>query len=273
MKQFSKHLCFMLTLMLLLTACASALAYTGNHLEAPKAEGVVIDGDLSEWDLTRSIRIDSEGQIIDQIEHWDGAADCSMELYSMWDEENLYVAMKIFDDTPLVYREGFPLDELDAIILFLSTDPGADPDRTEYAATDWRIVQSADKYKDDYDFFNYIDRDMIADPQGWETQGEYGDELVFEDYEGAIASVEGGIVWESRIPLAELSNDQIPQLVPEAGASIGFDCSILDVDLPCPGIHSLRMQCSANLEGRDRSPEAYPVDTNPSLWGTLTFVD
>lgn len=107
---------------------------------------MVIDGDLSERDTSRSLKIDSENQIIDQIEHWDGAEDCSMEIYAMWDEENLYVAMKILDDTPLVYREGFPLDELDAIILFLSTNPDADPDRTEYEATDWRIVQSADQY-------------------------------------------------------------------------------------------------------------------------------
>lgn len=273
MKAILKHLSLVTALLMVLTMGTSALAYTGKNLEAPRAGEVVIDGDLSEWDQTRCIRIDSEGQIIDQIEHWDGAADCSMELYAMWDEENLYIAMKIFDDTPLVYREGFPLDELDAIILFLSTDPAADPERTEYTATDWRIVQSADKYKNDFDFFSYIDRDMIADSMGWETQGEYGDELVFEDFEGAIATMDGGIIWESRIPLAELSNDRIAPLTPAVGAVIGFDCSILDVDLPCPGIHSLRMQCSAELEGRDRSPEAYPVDTNPSLWGTLTFVE
>ena len=258
---------------MLMVMSSSALAYTGPNLEAPRAGDVVIDGDLSEWDTAKHLRIDHEGQIIDQIEHWDGEADCAMELYAMWDEENLYIAMKIFDDTPLVYREGFPLDELDAIILFLSTDPEADPERTAYTATDWRIVQSADKYKDEFDFFNYIDRDMIADPMGWETQGEYGDEMVFEDYEGAIADMEGGIIWESRISLAELSNENIPALVPAAGVTVGFDCSILDVDLPCPGIHSLRMQCSAELEGRDRSPESYNVDENPSLWGTMTFVD
>ena len=50
--------------------------------------------------------------------------------------------------------------------------------------------------------------------------------------------------------------------------TVGFDFSILDVDLPCPGIHSLRMQSSANLDGRDRTPEVYDVDNNPSLWGT-----
>ena len=64
-----------------------------------------------------------------------------------------------------------------------------------------------------------------------------------------------------------------PQLVPEAGKTIGFDISILDVDLPCPGIHSLRMQYSSELDGRDRKPEMHAVDTNPSLWATLTFVD
>ena len=152
-----------MALALALGLSTSALAYTDKNLEAPKAKDVVIDGDLSEWDTTKALRIDSENQIIDQIEHWDGEADCSMEVYVMWDEENLYIAMKILDDTPLVYREGFPLDELDAVIFFLSTDPAADPARTEYTATDWRIVQSAYGYKNEYEFFNYIDRDMIAD--------------------------------------------------------------------------------------------------------------
>ena len=268
-----KLISLILTMALVLGLSASALAYSDRNLEAPKAKDVVIDGDLGEWDTARCLKINAESQIIDQIEHWDGEEDCSMEVYAMWDEENIYLAMKILDDTPLVYREGFPLDELDAVIFFLSTDPDADPDRTEYTATDWRITQSADEYKNNYDYYNYIDREMIADNKGWETQGEYGDDVVFGDYEAAIVKIDGGIVWESRIPLAELANKEIPQLVPEAGKSIGFDVSILDVDLPCPGIHSLRMQYSAELEGKDRSPAKYAVDTNPSLWATLTFVD
>ncbi len=268
-----KVIALMMALTLLLSLSTSALAYADKNLEAPKAGEVVIDGALDEWDTARMLKIDSQGQIIDQIEHWDGEADCSMEVYAMWDEENLYLAMKILDDTPLVYREGFPLDELDAVIFFLSTDPNADPARTEYAATDWRIVQSAYGYKDEYEFFNYIDRDMIADTKGWDTQGEYGDEVVFDDYEAAIATIEGGIVWESKIPLHNLANENIAQLKPEAGMTIGFDFSVLDVDLPCPGIHSLRMQYSSELDGRDRKPEMHAVDTNPSLWATLTFVD
>ncbi len=261
----------LLVLGMLMGLGVSALAYTDRNLEAPKAAEVVIDGDLSEWDTSKFLRIDSEPQIIDQIEHWDGEEDCAMDLFVMWDEENLYVAAKVYDLDPFVYREGFPLDELDAWILFLSTDPEADPDREEYTVTDWRITQSTDEY----DFFNYVDRDMLEDDGGYGTEGEYGDELVFDDYEAVTVRDKdiGGYILESKIPLHNLSNENIAQLVPEAGMVVGFDFSILDVDLPCPGIHSLRMQSSANLDGKDRKPEMYDADHNPSLWGTLTFVD
>lgn len=252
---------------------STAFAYSDQTLIAPKAKNVVIDGKLDEWDLSRSIKISAESQITDQIEHWDGEADCSAEIYAMWDEENLYLGLSIQDDTPFVYREGFPLDELDAVIFFLSTDPNADPARTAYDATDWRIVTSVEDYYGDW--FNFVDRDMVADNGGYETLGEYGDELVFDDLEAAFSKVESpkGAIYEIKLPLHNLSNEQIAQLVPAAGMTLGFDFSILDVDLPCPGIHSLRMQASANLNGRDRKPEMHNVDTNPSLWGTIALVE
>ena len=279
MKRALKWLCLAVALMLTLGLADSALAYTDKNLEASKAKDVVIDGDLSEWDLSRSMKVVEKAQIIDQIEHWDGEEDCAMEVSVMWDEENLYFAIIISDADPFVYREGFPLDELDAIIFFLSTNPDADPDRQEYEATDWRWVSSVEDYYGDW--FNYVDRDMIADPKGYETAGEYGDELLFEDgdYEAAFqtrTSENGkkiGAIYEIKLPLHYLSGDEIPVLVPAAGMTIGFDFSILDVDLPCPGIHSLRMQYSANLDGADRKPEMWPVDTNPSCWATLTFVE
>ena len=48
-------------------AAPAALAYSDANLEAPRAKNVVIDGDLSEWDTSRCLRIDSEKQIVDQI--------------------------------------------------------------------------------------------------------------------------------------------------------------------------------------------------------------
>ena len=279
MRNALKMLSLALIATMLLGLAVPALAYTDGNLEAPKAKDVVIDGDLSEWDLSRTLKVVEQAQIIDQIEHWDGEEDCAMEVAVMWDEENLYFAVIIIDADPFVYREGFPLDELDAIIFFLSTNPDADPDRQEYEATDWRWVSSVEDYFGDW--FNYVDRDMIADPMGYETVGEYGDELVFEDgdYEAAFSyrtSESGkkiGAIYEIKLPLHYLANDEIPALVPAAGMTIGFDFSILDVDLPCPGIHSLRMQYSAKLDGTDRKPAMWPVDTNPSCWATLTFVE
>ena len=268
-----KLMALMLALALILGLSASAFAYVDKNLEAPKAKDVTIDGDLSEWDLTRSVKIVDKAQIIDQIEHWDGEDDCAMEVCVMWDEENLYFACIMSDKDPFVYREGFPLDELDAFIFFLSTDPSADPDRTEYTASDWRWVSSVEDYYGDW--FNFVDRDMVADNMGYETAGEYGDEMLFEDgdYEAAFQKTAGGAIYEIKLPLHYLANENIPQLVPAAGVTIGFDFSILDVDLPCPGIHSLRMQYSANLDGADRKPAMWPVDENPSCWATLTFVD
>lgn len=266
---------FAFVVALSMTLCAvSAMAYSEKALEAPRAKDITIDGDLSEWDLTRSLTIVDQSQIIDQIEHWDGAEDCSMDVSMMWDEENLYFGITIHDKDPFVYREGFPLDELDAVIFFLSTNPDADPDREAYEATDWRIVTSVEDYYGDW--FNFIDRDMLEDDAGFETMGEYGDELVFEDgdYEAAFQKIPGGATYEIKLPLHYLSNDQLAQLVPAAGMTIGFEFSVLDVDLPCPGIHSLRMELSANLTTTgDRKPAMYNVDENPSLWGTLTFVE
>ena len=39
-------------------AAPAALAYSDANLEAPRAKNVVIDGDLSEWDTRRCLRID-----------------------------------------------------------------------------------------------------------------------------------------------------------------------------------------------------------------------
>lgn len=286
-----KMLTLLAVLILTLSFATSALAYTDSVLEAPKAKDVVIDGDLSEWDLTKSFRCAGQNQIIDQLEHWDGEEDCAMDVSVMWDEEYLYFAVTIQDADPFVYREGFPLDELDAIIFFLSTNPDADPARTEYEATDWRWVCSVEDYYGMW--FNYIDRSMIADNKGFETAGEYGDEILFgEDkadaytetengiaykgngYEAAFTRTDGGAIYEIKLALTHLSNENIPALVPAAGMTVGFDFSILDVDLPCPGIHSLRLQYSADLTVTGgRTPDLHDADNNPSLWAQLTFVD
>ena len=294
--KISKWLVLLTALVMCLCMATTAVAERPG-LEAPRAKDVVIDGDLSEWDMTKTLKVVEQSQITDQLEHWDGEEDCAMEVAVMWDEDNLYFAVIIADADPFVYREGFPLDELDAVVFFLSTNPDADPARTEYEATDWRWTLSVENYYGDW--FNYIDRSMLADDKGYVTIGEYGDSCLFNgdcwdggeceeqvaamyesaearglQYEAAFTETEGGAIYEIKLPLVFLSNENIPELEPAVGQTVGFDFSILDVDLPCPGIHSLRLQYSAELTTTGgRTPDMHDADNNPSLWTTLTFVD
>jgi len=252
---------FIMTLVLTLSLCAGAMA-EGRTINCYKAPAEVeIDGDLSEWNLSSFAEIKTEPQVVRDPGQWKELAekDLSLEIYAMWDAENLYLAAKILDDTPFMYREGFPPDMADSFVLFLSTNPAADPARTAYEATDWRVTLIVD----DYYWNNGIDREMIEDNKGFETLGEYGDEAVLEDYEACIAEIDDGYYFECVIPLANLSNENIPVLVPEVGMSVGVEFGMFDLDFPCPGVATVRMQWSATDT----------VDTDPSQWGTLVFCE
>ncbi len=251
---------FLLALALMMAMSFTALADDRNAT-AYKADGIEIDGDLSDWNLSSPIVVNQKEQIVRDPGQWTGEEDCAFKVYTAWDEENLYIAMEMLDDTPLMYREGFPPDMADTLVIMFSSDPNADPARTEYAATDWRFSQIVDGF--DYGYYNGIDRDMIADNMGFETAGPDGDEECIEDMEGAVTEIDGGYIMEIRIPLAAFSNENLPALVPAAGMTISFEVGMFDLDFPCPGVATVRMQWGGNAD----------VDVNPSLWGTLTFAE
>ena len=254
----TQKLLFVLTLVVAMALCASALAYSDNNVIAHKvATPLTIDGDLSDWDTSSAITVNTVDKVVRDVGQWTDENDCAFDVYVMWDEENLYVAANVADDTPFMYREGFPPDMADSLVLFFSVDPEADPARTAYTATDFRLTQIID----DYDFCNGIDREMIEDNAGFETVGDDGCDQVLEGFECALTETDNGYVYESKIPLANFANDNIPRLVPADGVTIGFEVGMFDLDFPCPGVATVRMQASGSDE----------VDTNPSLWGTLTF--
>ena len=261
MKTLLRAMSILLTLALVLgcTAFAEAAPRAINAYKAPA--DISIDGELTEWNLTSAATINVEEQVVRDPGQWKekGAADLSLDVYVMWDEENLYLAAKILDDTPFMYREGFPPDMADSLVLFLSTDPTADPARTAYTANDWRVTMVID----DYYYNTGIDRDMIEDNKGFDTVGEDGDEQVLDGYEAYICEIDGGYTLELVIPWACMSNENIPAFVPAAGMTVSVDFGMFDLDFPCPGVATVRMQWA----GTDT------VDTDPSQWGTLTFVE
>lgn len=259
-KWMKRVLSLLMSLMVGIGLCTGALAYSDKAVTAYKAAtGIVADGDLGEWNTSSPIVIKQNDQVVRDGGQWTGVEDCSLEAYLMWDADNLYLAAKVLDDTPFMYREGFPPDLADAMVLCFSTNPDADPDRAEYEATDFRLTMVID----DYYFFTGINRDMVADNKSYATKGEDGDEQVLDGYDCVVKEIEGGYIFECAIPWSNFANDQLPALIPEAGMTIGFELSMFDLDFPCPGVATARIALSANAD----------IDTNPSLWGTVTFAE
>lgn len=252
--------CALLTLTLAWAFCAPALAYSGHEIVCHRLKGEFIaDGELTEWSLTSAAVMDDEAQVVRDKGQWTGKDDISASVYMMWDEENLYLAAQVRDDTPFMYREGFPPDLADALVLFLNTDPSADPERSEYLPGDFRLTMVID----DYYFNTGIDRDMLSDNGGFETVGDEGDEQVLEGYECAVKETEGGYVFEAKLPLKNFSSDSIPVLVPVEQMTVGVEFSMFDLDFPCPGVATARIAWSGSAL----------VDENPSVWGTMTFAE
>lgn len=235
-----------------------ALAYGDLQIAAWKApDDITIDAYLGDWNTSFPIVLNHADQLVRDANQWTGPEDLSARVYVMWDLANLYLAAEIQDDTPFMYREGFPPDMADAIVLYFSTDAEADPHRASYDATDFRLTMIID----DYLFNTGLDRDMVGNACGLETRGDGGDEQILDGYEYAVREVNGGYIYEARIPWANFANDQIPVLVPEAGMVIGFDLAMYDLDFPCPGVATVSMVWTGSDEG----------STSPSTWGSLVF--
>jgi len=178
----------------------------------------------------------------------------------MWDEENLYFAADVTEDTPYGAIDMLPLDGEDNIKLFLSTDPTADPARTAYGTNDFMVYLLVDN-----EFWDTaIDRSMVEKDlrQRFVSKGMGGGESSLEGYEAAASTREGGFFFEAKIPWAAFSNSNIPVYTPQAGEQIRFDVAITDISYPCPGTNYVpQMAWSGTID----------INTNPSLWGLMTF--
>ncbi len=252
--------CFLLVLALSLLIPGIIFAEIPEATAYKADTPIVIDGDLSEWTLTSPIVIDDISQVIRDANAWNGPMDSSCTVYVMWDEDNLYLAANVNEDTPFGAIEMLPLDGQDNFKLYISTDPSADPERTEYGVHDFLVFFVVDNQYWDTAF----DRSMVPkeNRERFISKGMDGGESVLAGHERAVKLTATGFIYEAVIPWVNFSNANIPVYTPQTGDQIKFNFAITDISYPCPGTEFVpQLVWTGGLE----------INTNPSLWGTLIF--
>lgn len=259
-----KTIIILVALLTVLLLAVSAVAEESSRpgITAHKADGITIDGDLSDWNLDSPAVIDNESQLIRDGHLWQGPVDCSVKFYLSWDEENLYFAADVTEDTPLGAIEMLPIDGEDNLKLYISTNPASDPARTAYDTNDFLVYFVMDEgYWD-----TAIDRSMVEKElrQRFVSVGMEGGESVLEGFSCAVQMTTTGFTWESVIPWTCFSNKKIEVYTPAAGDVLSCNFAITDISYPCPGTDYVpQLAWTGNIK----------INENPSLWGSVTLAE
>lgn len=250
------------TALLVLIVPALANEDIQPNIVAHKAGGIVIDGKLDDWDLASPAVVEDAEQVIRDAEFWQGPNDCSAKFYLSWDEQNLYIAADVTEDTPLGAIEMLPIDGEDNLKLYLSTNPAADPDRQQYETNDFLVFFVMNEgYWD-----TAVDRSMLPKEalQRYVSKGMDGGESVLDGYTCAVDMTTTGFTWEALIPWAVFSNKHIEVYTPQAGDVLSCNFAITDISYPCPGTEYIPQMAWTG---------DHKINTNPSLWGSVTLVE
>ena len=228
---------------------------------AHKAEsGLVLDGDLSDWDLSSPIAINEVSQAIRDGEFWKGETDISAVAYLMWDEENLYVAVDEKEATPFEVKGLIGHNMEDNIKLYISTNPQADPGRTAYDTNDFLLYLMMDKQN----WYTAFDRNMLErENLGRFTSAGMEENIqVLSGYEPAYVFTDGGYILEIAIPWSNFTSKKIDLYTPAPGDTVKFNLVLTDNDYPFPNTsESVQLAWAGDAS----------IDINPSLWGNVTF--
>ncbi len=265
---FAQRRCLRWLILLVAIASAAAISFMVAGEEGDLArpvttawevlEPVIIDGDLADWNTSSPLVFDSAEQLVRDSGYWKGVEDLSATVYLMWDREALYIAAEVTEDSPFGAIAMLPIDDNDNFALYISTNPDADPERTAYESTDFRLILVTDDLYWDTAF----DRSAVSDLQMFWSKGMQGSEDVLKEYERDAELTETGYIMEMKIPWSNFSNSKIPLYVPATGESIGFDLVITDIAYPCPGTEFIPAMAWTGGPA---------LKTDPSEWGVLTF--
>lgn len=207
------------------------------HAAAINGPPPTIDGDLSEW----LALVYPVNQPIFGRENWSGAADLSASWNTAWDNEYLYLALKVKDDVFVQAATGENLFRGDSLELLVNIDPGSRTDSlTDH---DYQLGLS----------LGNLAGNPLTGPEAylwWPTnrKGTVGGVVT------AARLIEGGYAVELAVPW------NLFNLTPFSGEGLAFTLSVSDDDSPG----------SAEQESLVASTKDRKL-TDPRTWGILVL--
>ena len=259
--KMKKHIVFGNTLLLSLGMMAGCCLAEQPSATAWKAKmPITVDGDLSEWKLDSPIEINDASQVIRDADYWLGETDLSASIYTMWDEENLYLAADVKEASPFGAVGQLSHNMEDNMKLYISTNPDADPERESYETNDFLLYLMMDNQG----WYTAFDRSMLERENlaRFTSAGMEESADILTGYQHGYQFTDDGYILEIAIPWSNFSNDYIEQYCPQSGDTVNFDFVVTDNDYPLPNTQaSVQMSWCGSKD----------IDKNPSLWGRLTF--
>jgi hypothetical protein len=196
-----------------------------------------IDGSLGEWEIS-PVEIDA---VVYGAEEWEGEADLSGRLVLGWDEDYLYIGVRVLDDQYAQNSRGEDIFLGDSLEILFDADLEGDAQVGSLNQDDYQVGISPGTELGMRNMGAYL----------WFPRGEAGAEA---EVEVAAAPAGDGYLVEAAIPWSVFG------LRPETGDRFGFLFSISDND------HPNREVQESMVAGLNRR-----VLTNPTTWGELVL--
>jgi hypothetical protein len=124
-KKYLSVVIFALLSLSIATSAQPVHPTTGEPLMIDCLRGTpdAIDGDLSDWNLeamTPAV-LDTAEQLYSGQASWDNVADCSGEVYLLWDDVNIYIAAVVKDEKLSMNKTDASIWNSDCVEIFFST--------------------------------------------------------------------------------------------------------------------------------------------------------
>lgn len=174
--------------------------------------------------------------------NWTGKADLEASFGAAWDDTNLYVGFKIFDDKYVQNTTGKDMYKGDSVELLIDTNLNGDLAVQQLNSDDYQVGLSCGN----------PDKGVSPEAYLWFPSSKEGSKTSYKvacTFDSGFYRVEASIPWEKL------------GITPSKGMTVGFAASVNDND-----------DASKNVQQSMLSTAQNRVLTDPTSWGWMTLV-